>query len=125
MLGRVAIIFCITVLILPQSVRAEASLEQQFEAAFQRMYEEPSNVDLTLEYARLAIAIKDYEAAIPPLERLLMFNPNLTKLKLKLGEMYYNLKSYDMAKIYFAEVVEASSGQGELAKKAEAFLAKM
>lgn len=111
--------------IAPQSAYAEETLQQQFEAAFQRMYEKPSSVDLTLEYARLAIKVGDYEAAIPPLERLLMFNPELTRLKLKLGEMYYKLEAHDMAKLYFSEVVDLSNGQGELATKAEAFLAKM
>ena len=73
----------------------------EYEALFKRMYDNPTDIDLTFEFAALATKLGDYEAAASALERILMFNPNLPRVKLQLGQLYFKLGSYKMARAYF------------------------
>ena len=100
-------------------------LEERFDTAFQKMLDDPSDIDVTLEYANIAIEMNDFEAAIPPLERILFFNPSLIEIKLQLGVMYFNLKSYGMAKNYFTEVKNAKEVNEDLVDIASQYLSKI
>lgn len=100
-------------------------IKQEFERAFQQMLQKPDNLDLTMRYAELAIKLEDYEAAIPAFERILMFNPELLKVRLQLGIMYYRLRSFDMAKTYFLTVKEGKNVSAELRTEAESYLKKI
>src|SRR5665213_2170241 len=73
-----------------------------------QMLRDPTNIDLTLRYARVATELHDYEAAITALERLLFFNPTLARPRLELGVLYYRLGSYAQARIYL-EQAQASA----------------
>jgi tetratricopeptide (TPR) repeat protein len=78
----------------------------EYEALFKRMYDNPADVDLTFEFAAMATKLGDYEAAASALERILMFNPNLPRVKLQLGQLYFKLGSYKMARAYFDQARE-------------------
>lgn len=80
----------------------EASEQQNL---FQQMVRNPSNHDVTFAYVKVATARGDYEAAIGALERLLFYNPKLTRVKYELGALYFRLGSYEMAKRYFKEAL--------------------
>lgn len=80
-----------------------AVLQQQL---FERSIREPMNHELTFEYARVAIGNGDYEAAIGALERLLFYNPNLSRVKYELGTLYFRMGSYEMAKRYFLDALK-------------------
>ena len=67
---------------------AASSLEQQFDQAFQHMLQDPANLDKSFKYAELGIEIGDYEAAISALERMLLYNPDLPRVRLELGVLY-------------------------------------
>jgi hypothetical protein len=82
-------------------VSAQDAAEQQ--RLFAQMMRQPTNHDLTFEFVRVATARGDYEAAIGALERLMFFNPKLTRVKYELGALYFRLGSYEMAKRYFRE----------------------
>jgi hypothetical protein len=75
-------------------------LQQQL---FERTLREPMNHELTFEYVRVAVGNGDFEAAIGALERLLFYNPNLTRVKYELGTLYFRMGSYEMARRYFKE----------------------
>lgn len=90
-------------------VSATPEQQQAFSNAFQAMFSDPSNVELAIEYSYLAEEIGDYEAAIPPLERLLMFNPDLPDILLRLGILYEKLHSSEIAKSYFERTLENKS----------------
>ena len=79
----------------------------EYEALFKRMYDNPTDIDLTFEFAAMATKIGDYEAAASALERILMFNPNLPRVKLQLGQLYFKLGSYKMARAYLDQAREA------------------
>lgn len=101
---------------------ADAATKALFEEAFQQMLQDPSDIDVTLRYAELARDLGDYEAAIPPLERILMFNPELHKIKLELGIMYYKLKSYEMAEAYFQKALESEKASADVKAKSQQYL---
>lgn len=98
--------------------------QAQLNAMYAELLNDPTDTDKTIAYAELATEMGDYEAAIPPLERLLITNPDVPKLKLELGILYYLLGSYDMAKTYLQEVKQANTAP-ELIQQADEYLQKM
>lgn len=103
----------------------EAALQTELEQTYQRLLKNPANVALNLRYAEIAIELKDYESAIPPLERLLFYNPALDDVKLKLGILYYLLKSPDMARTYLAEVAASPTASQDVKIQANQYLKKL
>jgi hypothetical protein len=89
------------------SPNAPAPLRAQYEALFQQTLRDPGNLDASFRFAEVASAIGDQEAAIGALERMLFFNPQLARVKLELGVLYFRLGSYEMARSYFNAAVEA------------------
>ena len=65
----------------------------------------PTISTLRFRYAELETDLGDYEAAIGALERMLYYNPNLPRVKLQLGVLYFHLHSYEMARSYFNAVL--------------------
>jgi tetratricopeptide (TPR) repeat protein len=57
----------------------------------------PTDYESTYRYVRLSAELKDYEAAIGALERLLMFNPGLSRANKELGFLYARLGAYRLA----------------------------
>ena len=86
------------------TARAQTSVLQQ--QLFERTIREPMNHELTFEYVRVAVGNGDFEAAIGALERLLFYNPHLTRVKYELGTLYFRMGSYEMAKRYFKEALD-------------------
>ena len=62
------------------------------------MLQDPSNLDVAVEYASLSSQVGDYEAAVSTLERMLIFAPNTPRLRLELGILYYRLGSYEVSR---------------------------
>jgi tetratricopeptide (TPR) repeat protein len=79
--------------------------EGDLDRAFDAVLADPSDIDAAFEYARIAAALGDYEAAISSLERMLIFDPNLLKVKVELGVLYFRLGSYETAKSYFDQAL--------------------
>lgn len=107
------------------AARDKAIIQKEFDTVFMSMLDDPANVDLTLHYANLAIELKDYEAAIPALERVLLFNPTLSKVKQELGVMYYRLDSFDVARTYFEDALDDEGASEETTTLAQKYLAKL
>ncbi len=89
---------------------------------FDRMMQEPTNHDLTFEFARVATAHGDYEAAIGALERLLFYQPRLARVKYELGALYFRLRSFEMARRYFHEALESPNLDAITRSRIEAYL---
>jgi hypothetical protein len=86
--------------------RGQDAADQQ-QQLFQRMVREPTNYDVTFAFVKVATERGDYEAAIGALERLLYYQPKLTRVKYELGILYFRLRSYEMAKHYFTEALNS------------------
>lgn len=91
-----------------------------YEALYQRVLRDPTNVQLTLQYARMAKDLGDYEAAIGAYERLLLFNPALPELTYELGVLYFLLESYHAARSYFEAVAATRNISADLRANANA-----
>ena len=74
---------------------------------FKRLLLKPDDLDAGFKYAELETELGDYEAAIGALERMLYYSPNLPRVKLQLGVLYFHLRSYEMARNYFDAVLNA------------------
>lgn len=100
----------------------DSTLEQQFERAFQQMLRNPSDLDNTFRYAELAIRIGDYEAAISALERMLLFNPDLPRVRLELGVLYFRLGSYAIARTYLQRALEGDNVPDDVRARVATYL---
>ena len=108
----------------PQAGAASVpALNAQRAALFKRMMANPADIDLAFEYASLSSRAGDLEAAISTLERMLIFAPDLARLKLELGALYFRLGSYWTARGYFEGVLELTEVPPAVTEKAKLFLA--
>ena len=97
----------------------------EFLSLYQQVLKNPTNVELTLRYARLGADLGDYEASVSALERLLMYNPDLPTAEIELGLLYARLKSYAMARVYLEQAAAAPNASPELRARAQDALTKV
>lgn len=97
----------------------KSQLEQRKEALFQQMIHNPSNLDVTFAYADVAAKLGDNEGAVSALERMLLFNPNLPRVDLELGVLYFRMGSFDAAHSYFEKAAAANPPEEVKARIAE------
>ncbi len=97
-------------------------LLQKQEALFERMLDEPANLDIAFEYAAVSARLGDYEAAITALERMLLFAPGLARVQLELGVMYYRLESYNTARHHLKQAVSGEDVPPQVRDRVETYL---
>ena len=103
----------------------KAALEEAYDKAFQEVFRDPGNLDKSFAFAKLAIQLENYEAAISALERMLLVNPNLPRVRLELGVLYYRLGSFQLAKTYLLRAVEGDNVPDEVRTRVARFLAEI
>ena len=104
---------------------ADADDQAAYDAAFDAMQSDPGNSDKALVYAEAAIKVGDLEGAIGALERLLIFNPDLPRMRLELGVLYYRLGSYDLARSYLGQLAERSDLSADDRAKVQDYLGQI
>ncbi|MBB5048091.1 tetratricopeptide (TPR) repeat protein [Rhodopseudomonas rhenobacensis] len=110
----------------PTAAPTPASVVQgDYDALFQQMYQSPSNLDVSFRFAHEAVARGDYEAAIGALERMLFFNPDLPRVKLELGVLYFKLGSFEIARGYLQDAVKGANVPAEVRSQVMAYLAEI
>ncbi len=102
----------------PQDGAAAAQLE--FDVLFQRLLEDPADVETNRRFIEVALALRDYEAAIGALERLLFYAPEDPELQYQIGALYAEIGSYLVAKSYFETVLESPAASADLRLRAAA-----
>ena len=93
-----------------------------YDKAFETMFKDPANLEKTFSFAGLAIKAGDFEGAISSLERMLILDPNLPRVRYELGVLYFKLGSYDVAATYFEELLEDKNTPKVLVEKAAPFI---
>ena len=83
-----------------------SALEAQKDQLFQQMLANPANLDVVFAYADVSAKLGDNEAAVSALEQMLLFNPNLPRVDLELGALYFRMGSFDVAPDYFQKAAE-------------------
>jgi tetratricopeptide (TPR) repeat protein len=99
-----------------------SSINARRGALFTQMMAQPANIELAFEYAALSSRAGDIEAAISTLERMLIFAPDLARLKLELGALYFRLGSYETARGYFDGVLQLPDVPQDMKDRANLYL---
>ena len=102
-----------------------AELKRQYDAAFAAMLADPGNLDKTFAFAALAVKTGDLEGAVSALERMLLIDPNLPRVRLELGVLYYRLGSYGAARNYLQTALRSPTLPADVRQRAERFLAEI
>ena len=101
-----------------------AALQAKKEALFQQMLHDPANLDVTFAYADVSAQLGDNEAAVAALERMLLFNPNLPRVDLELGVLYFRMGSFEAAQSYFEKAKSFNPPQ-DVSARVDEYLAKI
>lgn len=94
----------------PDALRAEQA------RLFAEMVARPGDLDAMFAYAAVSMRLQDYEAAIATLERMLIFEPDLPRVRLELGVAYFRLGSYEVARTYFEDALAADPPEAVVAR---------
>ena len=105
-----------------QTSNSNSDIRKAFDQTFYQMLDDPADLEVTMRYANLAVQLKDYEAAIPALERILLFNPDLPRIKQELGVLYYKLDSMDMARSYLEDSKNGKNVPADVLAAADKYL---
>ncbi len=100
-----------------------AALKAAYNEAFKAMSADPGNLDKTFRFAELASQVGDVEGAVGALERMLLLNPNLPRVRLELGVLYYRLGSLAAARSYIVRALESNELPPPVRERAEKILA--
>jgi tetratricopeptide (TPR) repeat protein len=106
------------------SPEERAQLEARKETLFQQNLRDPSNLDTAFAYADVSAKLGDNEAAVSALERMLLFNPNLPRVQLELGALYFRMGSYDIARTYFDRALAANPPE-DVRQRVDTYLAEI
>lgn len=128
--GRVAYLTIILLFAasLNSGVKAQTLLRGPGAAAldplFEEVLEQPNNVEVNLAFARRAIELEDFEAAVSAMERMLIGRAGLPLIRLELGMLYLRLEAPELAEAYFLQVLESNEIDEEARNRAEVLLAE-
>jgi len=103
----------------------KADLERQYDEAFQETLRKPADLDVLFKYASLASQTGDLEGAISTLERMLLINADLPRVRLELGVLYYRLASYEVARTYLETALKSPNIPPDVRSRAEQFLTQV
>ena len=104
---------------------SSSELKRQYDAAFQETLTKPADLDVLFRFAGLAAQTGDLEGAISALERMLLINPDLPRVRLELGVLYYRLGSYEVARTYLETALQSPALPADVRGKAQAYLAEI
>lgn len=133
---KLLVFLCVTVVVavaplsctraqIPASSAASSELRQQYNAAFQETMRKPDDLDVLFRFASLATQVGDLEGAISALERMLLINADLPRVRLELGVLYYRLGSYEAARTYLVSALKSPSLPADVRRKADEYLAQI
>jgi hypothetical protein len=97
--ARLAAALIAAALAAPALAQATAP-EARRDAVFAQMLAAPADPVLMLEYARLSVRLRDFEAAASTLERLLDLQPDNAAARLELATAYFALGAYEVAEYH-------------------------
>jgi len=101
----------------------ESDLRQRYNAAFNRTLQEPANLDGIFEFANLAVQVGDVEGAIGAYERMLIYNPELPRVRYDLGRLYFKLGSYRVAQRFFQQVLDTTGVPRDIREDVQKYMA--
>ncbi|MFZ5782110.1 MAG: tetratricopeptide repeat protein [Pseudomonadota bacterium] len=106
-------------------VDASPAQAREYDAAFEEMLRQPANLDVLFKFATIATRTGDYEGAVSALERMLLINPDLPRVRLELGVLYFRLGSYEIARTYLETALASQALSPEVRSRADQFMAEI
>ncbi len=97
-------------------------VEAERRALFQKIQDNPADMDASFAYAVLSTRLGDYEAAIATYERMLVQRPETPRLQLELAALYFRLGAYAPARLLFDKVRERADTPPEVLRKVESYM---
>ena len=105
---------------------ADANAERaRYDELFQTMLERPADLDVMFEFAALASRLGEYDAAISTLERMLIYNADLPRVRLELGSLYMRVGADEMARVYLQDALNAPEVPEPVRDRVQALLAQI
>lgn len=101
---------------------AAAARDPEYQALFKRMYNNPQDMEVTFKFAEVATRLGDYEAAIGALERVLLYNPNLARVKVELAILYQRVGGTQVATSYLEQAIATPGVPPEVRAAAQQLL---
>jgi hypothetical protein len=98
------------------------TLRASYDEAFQATLAHPSDPEVLVKFAELAVEYGDIEGAVSALERLLLIDDDQPEVKLELGVLYFRLGSKEAARMYLEAARSSSQASPETKEKAEKYL---
>ena len=106
----------------PPTPAVSSDLQRQYDEAFQETLRQPANLDVLFKFASLAAQTGDFEGAISALERMLLIDSNLPRVRLELGLLYYRLESYEAARTYLEAALKSPNLPADVRTRAQDLL---
>lgn len=100
-----------------------AGVQARRQELFEKMMGDPADLDAAFEYAALSSQAGDLESAVSTLERMLIFAPDVPRLQLELGVLYFRLGSYQLAEDYLRSAIDVPHVPPSVVAKVEPYLA--
>ena len=91
--------------VITDPIQLEATKKER-DKIFSALIDDPTDLDNLFTYANLCILLGDLEAAIGVFEQMLIYEPDLPRIKLELGVLYFRLNALPSAKLYLNSVKE-------------------
>jgi tetratricopeptide (TPR) repeat protein len=104
---------------------AGTDLQRQYDEAFQEMMRQPANLDVLFKFALVANKTGDLEGAVSALERMLLIDNNLPRVRLELALLYFRLGSYEVARTYVEGALKAPNLPADVRSRAQELLAQI
>jgi len=89
-----------------QAAKARRALETKEKVTFEDIMKDPDNIDLNFQFAKSQVADGDILGASATLERILMVNPDLTRVRLFYAIVLFRLDNWNEAEVEFNRVRE-------------------
>ena len=98
---------------------------QRYDAAFAETMRAPADLDVLFRFAAVATEVGDLEGAVSALERMLLVNPDLPRVRLELGVLYFRLGAWEAARTYLVSALRSPALPADVRRKAEQYLAEI
>ena len=118
----VARAFWLAILTGPAAAQGMSPFGPNVDTGFQTAFSHPASLDAVLTYGAGVTQTADVESSISTFERLLFYNPKLSRLRFELCVLYYRLGSYEQARGYFQSALEMADITPDLRERTEEFL---
>jgi hypothetical protein len=121
--GVLAPLLWLAVSVAPAAAQAISQQASYLDPSFQGILNNPANIANQVKYAADAANDSDIENAISAYDRLLFYNPALSRVRFDLGVLYARLGSYQQARAYFESALRMRDVTPEIAQQAEEYIA--